>query len=131
MCGRSLQVLSLALSVCLLFSFPVVAEKMYQISETELTQLETNNAELEKELKNQEELTIKLQAELSEVKSWLAKSETARLEAESSLTKISLSFDEYEKEVQRTIRGNQIAEILEKVAIGVVFFGAGYLAKTL
>jgi len=111
-------------------SFSAGAEKMYQISESELTALETNNSELEKELRNQVALTVQLQTELSEVKGWLAKSEAARIEAESSLTTASLSFDEYEREAERKIRGSQIAEVIEKIAIGISAAAIGYAFGT-
>ncbi len=114
----------------LLCSLPVSAEKMYQISESELAALEKNNSELKMELQNQVELTVQLQTELSEVKSWLATSEKARIEAESSLTTATLSFDEYEREVQGIIRGNKIAEVIEKVAIGIGAAAVGYAIGT-
>jgi septal ring factor EnvC (AmiA/AmiB activator) len=123
MCGTRSRLFWLLLAVLLSLSFSVNAEKMYQISETELTALETNISELEKELKKQEELTLQLQKELSEVKSWLSSSEKARLEAESSLTTASLSFDEYERDVQKIMMQDKILGVITNIVVA----GAGYL----
>jgi len=126
MCGRLSRVLSLVLLVSLLFSSPVTAEKMYQISESELAELEDTISKLETELQSQVELTVRLQTELSEVRSWLATSEKARVEAQSSLVKESLSFDEYEREAEKKIRGNEAQNFFENLLISAVSVGAGY-----
>ena len=94
------------------------AETMYQISETELTQLETNletlkvhNQERQKVLTeqatllNQQKETIKKQAsELSSLKKEIEISKAANEETQKSLLRANQSLTELEKEAKRKIR---------------------------
>lgn len=94
------------------------AEEMYQISETELTQLETNletlkvhNQERQKVLTeqatllNQQKETIKKQAsELSSLKKEIEISKAANEETQKSLLRANQSLKQFEDEAKRKIR---------------------------
>lgn len=115
----SVPVLLSALLFCaFLPGLQVQAETMYQISETELTQLETNletlkahNQERQKVLTeqatllNQQKETIKKQAsELSSLKKEIVISKTANEETQKSLLRANQSLTELEQEAKRKIR---------------------------
>ena len=115
----SVPVLLSALLFCaFLPGLQVQAETMYQISETELTQLETNletlkahNQERQKVLAeqatllNQQKETIKKQAEeLRRLRKEIVISKTANEETQKSLLRANQSLTELEKEAKRKIR---------------------------
>ena len=113
------------LCICLLaFSFSLVggsisqAEEMYQISETELTSLETNLQTLKAHsqerqkvlteqatLLNQQKETIKKQAgELRRLKKEIVISKTANEETQKSLLRANRFLQQFEDEAKRKIR---------------------------
>lgn len=115
----SVPVLLSALLFCaFLPGLQVQAEMMYQISETELTQLETNletlkvhNQERQKVLTeqatllNQQKETIKKQAsELSSLKKEIEISKAANEETQKSLARANESLKQFEDEAKRKIR---------------------------
>jgi septal ring factor EnvC (AmiA/AmiB activator) len=115
----SVPVLLSALLFCaFLPGLQVQAETMYQISETELTQLETNletlkahNQERQKVLTeqatllNQQKETIKKQAEeLRRLREEIVISKTANEETQKSLLRANQSLTELEQEAKRKIR---------------------------
>ena len=115
----SVPVLLSALLFCaFLPGLQVQAETMYQISETELTQLETNletlkahNQERQKVLTeqatllNQQKETIKKQAgELRRLKKEIVISKTANEETQKSLLRANQSLQQFEDEAKRKIR---------------------------
>lgn len=115
----SVPVLLSALLFCaFLPGLQVQAETMYQISETELTQLGTNLQTLKAHsqerqkvlteqatLLNQQKETIKKQAsELSSLKKEIVISKTANEETQKSLLRANQSLTELEQEAKRKIR---------------------------
>lgn len=110
--------LPLACSLWLLAGSTLQAETMYQISETELTQLETNletlkahNQERQKVLTeqatllNQQKETIKKQAsELSSLKKEIEISKAANEETKKSLESANAYLTKFEDEEKRKIR---------------------------
>ena len=115
----SVPVLLSALLFCaFLPGLQVQAETMYQISETELTQLETNletlkahNQERQKVLTEQATLlsqqkeTIKKQAgELRRLKKEIVISKTANEETQKSLLRANRFLQQFEDEAKRKIR---------------------------
>ena len=115
----SVPVLLSALLFCaFLPGLQVQAETMYQISETELTQLETNletlkahNQERQKVLTeqatllNQQKETIKKQAgELRRLKKEIVISKTANEETQKSLLRANQSLRQFEDEAKKKIR---------------------------
>ena len=115
----SVPVLLSALLFCAFMpGLQVQAETMYQISETELTQLETNLQTLKAHsqerqkvlteqatLLNQQKETIKKQAEeLRRLKKEIVISKTANEETQKSLLRANQSLTELEQEAKRKIR---------------------------
>lgn len=115
----SVPVLLSALLFCaFLPGLQVQAETMYQISETELTQLETNLETLKAHsqerqkvlteqatLLNRQKETIKKQAsELSSLKKEIEISKAANEETQKSLLRANQSLKQFEDEAKRKIR---------------------------
>lgn len=115
----SVPVLLSALLFCaFLPGLQVQAETMYQISETELTQLETNLQTLKAHsqerqkvlteqatLLNQQKETIKKQAEeLRKLKKEIVISKTANEETKKSLLRANRFLQQFEDEAKRKIR---------------------------
>lgn len=110
--------LLLACSLWLAAGFASQAEEMYQISENELTQLETNLQTLKAHsqerqkvlteqatLLNQQKATIKKQAgELRRLKKEIVISKTANEETQKSLLRANRSLQQFEDEAKRKIR---------------------------
>lgn len=110
--------LPLACSLWLLAGSTLQAETMYQISETELTQLETNLETLKAHnqgrqkvlteqatLLNQQKETIKKQAEeLRRLRKEIVISKTANEETQKSLLRANQSLKQFEDEAKRKIR---------------------------
>ena len=115
---KRLCICLLACSLWLAAGSTLRAETMYQISETELTQLETNletlkahNQERQKVLTeqatllNQQKETIKKQAEeLRRLRKEIVISKTANEETQKSLLRANQSLTELEKEAKRKIK---------------------------
>ena len=115
---KRLYICLLACSLWLAAGSTSHAEEMYQISETELTQLETNletlkahNQERQKVLTeqatllNQQKETIKKQAsELSSLKKEIVISKTVNEATQKSLERANQSLIELEQEAKRKIR---------------------------
>ena len=119
--SRDFMLLQLLFALCFLPALcgsSAQAEVMYQISETELTQLETNletlkahNQERQKVLTeqatllNQQKETIKKQAEeLRRLRKEIVISKTANEETQKSLLRANQSLTELEQEAKRKIR---------------------------
>jgi septal ring factor EnvC (AmiA/AmiB activator) len=115
---KRLYICLLACSLWLAAGSTSHAEEMYQISETELTQLETNletlkahNQERQKVLTeqatllNQQKETIKKQAsELSSLKKEIEISKAANEETQKSLLRANQSLQQFADEAKRKIR---------------------------
>lgn len=89
----------------------VQAETMYQISETELTQLETNletlkahNQERQKVLTEQKKQLIEANQQLETVKKELTASKSLNDQTQKSLEKANQSLTELEKEARRKVQ---------------------------
>lgn len=108
----SVPVLLSALLFCaFLPGLQVQAETMYQISETELTQLETNletlkahNQERQKVLTEQATLLNQQREELKKLKKEIVISKAANEETQKSLLRANQSLTELEQEAKRKIR---------------------------
>ena len=115
---KRLCICLLACSLWLAAGSTSQAEEMYQISESELTELETNletlkahNQERQKVLTeqatllNQQKETIKKQAgELRRLKKEIVISKTANEETQKSLLRANQSLQQFEDEAKRKIR---------------------------
>ena len=80
------------------------AETMYTISESELTRLEVNLNQLEKNNETKQNLLTEQQKQLQIVNEQLKKSRKLNEETQTSLAEARKSFSEYEKEAERKIR---------------------------
>ena len=108
----SVPVLLSALLFCaFLPGLQVQAETMYQISETELTQLETNletlkvhNQERQKVLTEQATLLNQQREELKKLKKEIVISKAANEETQKSLLRANQSLRQFEDEAKRKIR---------------------------
>jgi hypothetical protein len=106
----SAVLLSLWLSP-LLSGSPVRAERVYTISETELTTLETSLNQLKIDSEKKDKLLIQQQTQLTEaqkqlkiVNEQLKKSKVLNEQTENSLKIARESFNEYEKEAERKVK---------------------------
>lgn len=100
-------VLLLLLALCFLPALcgsSVQAEAMYQISEGELNQLQSNLTELKADNENKQDLLTEQQKQLQIVNEQLEKSRALNEETQTSLAEARKSFSEYEKEAERKIR---------------------------
>lgn len=107
-------VLLLLLALCFLpalCGFSVQAEAMYQISEGELTQLETNLNLLAKNNETKQQLLTEQKTQLTEanqqleiVKKELIASKSLNEQTQKSLDKANQSLNELEKEAKKKIR---------------------------
>lgn len=108
----SVQVLLSALLFCaFLPGLQVQAETMYQISETELTQLEANLNQLEKNNETKQQLLTEQKTQLTEanqqletVKKELIASKNLNEATQKSLLRANQSLTELEQEAKRKIR---------------------------
>lgn len=110
MCRKSLYTLLLALSLSL-FGPTVQAETMYQISESELTQLEINLKQLKKNNETKQKLLTEQKKQLTianqrleTVKEQLIESKSLNEATLKSLAKANQSLNEFEKEANHKIR---------------------------
>lgn len=107
-------VLLLLLALCFfpaLYSSSVQAEAMYQISEGELTQLETNLNQLAKNNETKQQLLTEQKTQLTEanqqleiVKKELIASKSLNEQTQKSLGRANQSLKELEQEAKRKIR---------------------------
>ena len=108
----SVPVLLSALLFCaFLPGLQVQAETMYQISETELTQLEANLNQLEKNNETKQQLLTEQKTQLTEanqqletVKKELTASKSLNAQTQKSLERANQSLTELEQEAKRKIR---------------------------
>ena len=82
----------------------VQAEVIYQISEGELNQLQSNLTELKADSEQKQKLLTEQQKQLQIVNEQLEKSRKLNEETQTSLAKARKSFSECEKEAGRKIR---------------------------
>lgn len=100
-------VLLLLLALCFLPALcgsSVQAEAMYQISEGELNQLQSNLTELKADNENKQDLLTEQQKQLQIVNEQLEKSRALNEETQTSLAEANRSLTELEKEAQHKIR---------------------------
>lgn len=103
---KSTRLLVLALLFCLLSAFGTCsqAEMMYQISESELNQLEQNSKKQEANNKANQKTLQEQREQLKIASDKIQKSETENEAMKNSLEKTQKFLDEYEKEAERKIR---------------------------
>lgn len=87
-----------------LYGSSVQAEAMYQISEGELNQLQSNLTELKADSEKKQSLLTEQQKQLQIVNEQLEKSRALNEETQTSLAEAKKSFSEYENEAKRKIR---------------------------
>lgn len=95
--------LPLACSLWLLAGSTLQAETMYQISETELTQLETNLDELTKSNATKQDLLTEQQKQLETAQTELAESKKTNAETRKLLESANQSLKELEDEAKKDI----------------------------
>ena len=103
--------LPLACSLWLLAGSTLQAEEMYQISESELTRLEVNLNQLEKNNETKQQLLTEQKTQLTEanqqletVKKELTASKSLNEETQKSLLRANQSLRQFEDEAKRKIR---------------------------
>lgn len=108
---KNLWPLLLACSLWLAAGSTSQAEEMYQISETELTQLEANLNQLKKNNETKQQLLTEQQTQLTEanqqletVKKELTASKSLNDQTRKSLEKANQSLQQFEDEAKRKIR---------------------------
>lgn len=101
---KNLWPLLLACSLWLAAGSTSQAEEMYQISESELTQLETNLDELEKSNTNKQDLLTEQKKQLETAQTELAESKKTNAETRKLLERANQSLTELENEAKRKIR---------------------------
>lgn len=103
---KSTRLLVLALLFCSLSAFGTCsqAEMMYQISESELSQLEQNSKKQEANNKDNQKTLQEQREQLKIASDKIQKSETENEAMKNSLEKTQKFLDEYEKEAERKIR---------------------------
>ena len=79
------------------------AETMYQISESELTRLETNLDELEKSNTNKQDLLTEQKAQLETARKELTESKKLNVETQKSLASVNQSLQQLEDEAKEKI----------------------------
>lgn len=101
---KRLLLLLLACSLWLSAGSASQAEEMYQISESELTTLETDLNQLEKSNKNKQTLLTEQKAQLETAGTELAESKKLNVEMQKSLENANRSLQELEDEAKRKIK---------------------------
>lgn len=108
---KNLWPLLLACSLWLAAGSTSQAEEMYQISETELTTLETNLNQLAKNNETKQQLLTEQQAQLTEaktqletVKKELTASKSLNAQTQKSLERANQSLKQFEDEAKRKLR---------------------------
>ena len=101
---KRLCICLLACSLWLAAGSGTQAEEMYQISESELTQLETNLDELEKSNTNKQDLLTEQKKQLETAQTELTESKKLNAETQKSLESANQSLIELEKEARHKIQ---------------------------
>lgn len=96
-------VFSAVLLFCLSVGSASQAEEMYQISGSELTQLETNLDELEKSNANKQDLLTEQKAQLETARKELTESKKLNVETQKSLESANRSLQQLEDEAKKKI----------------------------
>lgn len=96
-------VFSAVLLFCLSVGSASQAEEMYQISGSELTQLETNLDELEKSNANKQDLLTEQKAQLETARKELTESKKLNVETQKSLVSVNRSLQQLEDEAKKKI----------------------------
>ena len=96
--------LPLACSLWLLAGSTSQAEEMYQISESELTQLEANLDQLEKSNATKQNILTEQKAQLETVQKELTASKSLNEATQKSLERANQSLKQFEDEAKRKIR---------------------------
>lgn len=110
MCRKKMKRFMLSLPLFVLFCFPPVfgstaqAETMYQISESELNQLEQNSKKQEANNKANQKTLQEQREQLKIASDKIQKSETENEAMKNSLEKTQKYLDEYEKEAEHKIQ---------------------------
>ena len=111
MCRKKSYTLALALFLSFFAGFSSQAEEMYQISETELTALETNLQTLERNNEKKQNLLAEQKAQLEKAERQLETAEKALSESrlsnartQKSLEKANQSLNELEREAKRKVQ---------------------------
>lgn len=125
---KSTRLLVLALLFCLLSAFGTCsqAEMMYQISESELNQLEQNSKKQEANNKANQKTLQEQREQLKIASDKIQNSETENEAMKNSLEKTQKFLDEYEKEAERKIRIKTRQRDAWEAAAAILF---GVLAK--
>lgn len=102
---KSTRLLVLALLFCLLSAFGTYsqAEMMYQISESELNQLEQNSRKQEENSLSNQKTLQEQKAQLKTANEKIQKSQTENEAMRNSFEKTQKYLDEYEKEAEHKI----------------------------
>lgn len=94
---------SLVFSFLFAGGFTSQAEEMFQISGSELTQLETNLDELEKSNTNKQDLLTEQKKQLETAETELTESKKLNVEMQKSLASVNQSLQELEDEAKKDI----------------------------
>lgn len=86
------------------FGFSAQAEKMYQISESELNQLEQNSTKQEENSRNNQKTLQEQETQLKKAGEKIQKSEAENKAMKNSLEKTQKFLDAYEKEAEHKIQ---------------------------
>lgn len=101
---KRLCICSLACSLWLAAGSTSQAETMYQISESELTRLEVNLNQLEKNNETKQQLLTKQKTQLETARKELTESKKLNAETQKSLERANQSLKQFEDEAKRKIR---------------------------
>ena len=117
------------MSLSLLVSLPisVFAEAVYEITESELTELETTLTEQATTIETQAATLTRLQSTISEQATTLTRLSTTIDRQANTIETLSTSFDEYES----AARASEIRTALIAGAIGIGVGAAGAIAAIL
>ena len=121
MCGRRYVTRSLSLALLLSLSLPLYSdEAVYEITESELTELETTLTRQAETIETQRETLTRLQSTISEQQTTLTRlSQTIERQA-TTINELETSFNEYESAARaRTIRAYGIGGGIG-VAVGII-----------
>lgn len=101
------------------------AEEMYQMSESELTQLETNLDELEKSNAGKQDLLTEQKAQLETAQTELAESKKTNVETRKLLESANQSLKELEDEAKKDIETKTRQRNLWIAISGVLLYALG------
>ena len=128
MCGRRYVTRSLSLALLLSLSLPLYSdEAVYEITESELTELETTLTRQAETIETQRETLTRLQSTISEQQTTLTRLSTIIETQHETIAQLSTSFDEYAS----AARASEIRTALIAGGIGVGIGAAGVIAALL